>query len=165
MTMTGNFVAVSAAQLQALVDDPSVMVEFLYPNDEAGEPPHQLNVDIAWHGIHFLLTGEAWGGAPPLGLAILGGREIGPDLAHGPARYLMPDEVKAVSQALAGLAGPQLTARYDPAAFEKAKIYPIEIWERDEPDALELLTTYFEELVMFYRDAAARGDGVLQHLT
>jgi hypothetical protein len=32
-----------------------------------------LEVDKAWHGIHFLLCGDAEGGEPPLGSAVLGG--------------------------------------------------------------------------------------------
>src|SRR5438874_1266995 len=32
-----------------------------------------VSLEKMWHGLHFLLAGEPWGGTPPLSLAILGG--------------------------------------------------------------------------------------------
>lgn len=34
-------------------------------------------MDKAWHGIHYLLTGTAWEGDPPLNFLVTGGREVG----------------------------------------------------------------------------------------
>src|SRR5688500_6275073 len=35
------------------------------------------DLDKAWHGIHYLLTGTAWEGAEPLNFLVAGGRPVG----------------------------------------------------------------------------------------
>ena len=54
MSMIGNFLQVTPAQLQSFVDDPSTVESFIYPDDEQNEDG--IDVDKAWHGIHFLLN-------------------------------------------------------------------------------------------------------------
>jgi hypothetical protein len=76
---------------------------------QASEP---LRIDKSWHGIHFLLTGSAWGGKPPLSNAVLGGKEFGQDLGYGPARYLTPDQVKEVAAALDEITEATLRAQF-----------------------------------------------------
>ena len=117
-----------------------------------------LEIDKAWHGLHYLLTGSARDTEGPLGQAILGGTEIGDDGGYGPARYLLPDEVKAVSIALEKVADAELRNRYDASALSAANVYPGG-W--DDPETLEWLLEAFGELQSFYRGAAARGSAAL----
>src|SRR5687767_14577361 len=45
------------------------------------------DLDKAWHGIHYLLTGTAAEGGKPLDFLVSGGREVGNvDIGYGPAR-------------------------------------------------------------------------------
>jgi hypothetical protein len=69
MGMVACFAAVSPDMLARLQNDPESIEEYLYPDDGEGEPPNYVEVDKAWHGIHYLLTGKADGGQPPLGLS------------------------------------------------------------------------------------------------
>lgn len=162
MSMIGCFTSVGAEQLQNLIADPAQVAEYLH--SEGGEA-NTLDLDKAWHGIHYLLTGEAWGGKAPLAWAVLGGKEIGEDVGYGPARYLMPVQVDAVAQSLAEVDEAQFRARYQPRTMDQAQIYPSGIWERDGADGLDYLAQYYKELVQFYSEAAARGDGVLLWLS
>jgi len=73
------FTSIPQQTLQSLLEDPEKLVELLYPDDDS-DPPNSTDVDKAWHGLHYLLTGEAEGGEEPLSLAILEGTEIGPEL-------------------------------------------------------------------------------------
>jgi len=136
MSMIGNFLPVSPEKLQSLIDNPESIPDFLCPDDEASEPPNLLDVDKAWHAIHFLLTGNAWGGELPLALALLGGIEIGEDEGYAPARYLTPEEVREDAAALSPLPTEKLAERYVPEALDKAEIYP-EIWVQEGAEALE----------------------------
>ncbi len=138
---------------------------WLYPEDDADEPEYALDVDKAWHGIHFLLTGDPWEGSPPLMNAVLGGETLGDeDLGYGPARFLTPEEVTELAEALEGWSREKLAARYDPAAMEAAEIYPTGIWEDEGPEALDYVLSYYDELLEFYRQAAARGDAVILYI-
>lgn len=117
-----------------------------------------LEIDKAWHGVHYLLTGSAQDAEGPLGQAILGGTEIGDDGGYGPARYLLPEEVKGVAIALENVADDQLRNRYDAAALSAANVYPGG-W--DDPDNLEWLLEAVGKLQSFYRGAAANGSAAL----
>ena len=160
MGMVSYIAPVPPATLEALRREPEDVEDYLYPNDGDDEPPHQLDVDKAWHGLHYLLTGRAEGGAEPLAWTLLGGEEIGPELGYGPARFLTPPQVAAVAAALSGLDGPALAGRFDAADMAAQAIYP-DIWERDGAEALDYLLAHFGPLAAAYRDAANRGDAML----
>jgi hypothetical protein len=153
--MIGNFLAVSPEQLDRLIADPESVPDFVSSQGEATAPAGPLDIDKAWHGLHFLLTGSPWEGDPPWSWVILGGTPIGPDVGYGPARYLTPTQVQEVARVLAGLSRGELAKRYDPKAMEKAEIYP-EIWERDGQEGLEYLLASYEDVVKYYQDASAR---------
>src|SRR5581483_3121279 len=63
-----------------------------------------VELDKAWGGLHYLLTGRVEGGSAPLAKAVLGFEELGGrEMSHGPVRYLRPREVREVWKALAAL--------------------------------------------------------------
>lgn len=159
MGMVGCFTAVDKERLQEFVADPARVTAYLNDEDEAYEE-RTFDVDKAWHGIHFLLTGQPWGGKEPLGWAVLGGEAIGEDVGYGPARLLMPEQVADVAGALAAIDEAQFRSRFAPEAMGKADIYP-DIWMRDGQEALDYIAHYYVRLVDFYSKAAARGDGML----
>jgi hypothetical protein len=163
MSMIANFVAITSDQLQNLIADPDSVTRLLYPDNEAGEPEGHLDIDKAWQGIHFLLTGDAWEGPAPWALAVMGGTEIGEDAGYGPARYLRPDQVREVADALTSLPREEIAQRYAPAEMEEAGVYP-EIWVRDGDQALGYLLEYYDLLVEFYQQAASKRCAVLQYL-
>jgi hypothetical protein len=67
MSMIGNFLAVSAAKVEELMKNPEDIAAFLEEITESVEDNRDfLDVDKAWHGIHFLLTGSTWEGEAPL---------------------------------------------------------------------------------------------------
>jgi hypothetical protein len=122
-------------------------------------------LDKAWHGLHYLLTGKAEGGPEPESLAVFGGLEFGPEVGYGPARYLTAEQVSRVAQTLATLTPETLAARFNPKDMENKDIYPDAIWVRDGQEALDYVLEGHQQLQVFYRDAAARGDAVIQWLS
>jgi len=165
MGMVGCFAAVSPETLQRLRADPGSIDEYLHPNDGEDEPPNYAEIDKAWHGIHYLLTGQSQGGLAPLALTVFGGEEFGPEIGYGSARFLTPAQVSDVSKALALLSSDTLRHRFDPKDMEGKDIYPEVIWVREGNEAFDYLMENFEQLTVLYRDAAARGDGMLQWLS
>lgn len=114
-------------------------------------PGPRLSLDEAWHGVHFLLTGQAEpsGGAAPD--AILGGHEIGDDDGYGPARYFTVGEVAVVAaeldrEDLEGVLG----ARYAPERMMELGIYPGG-WDEG---AEQWLIDAFHDLRSYFRGAA-----------
>ena len=116
------------------------------------------DLDKAWHGLHYLLTGSAWGGDPPLNFLAAGGREVGDlEVGYGPARVFSAAETRAVRDALARLTDEDLRARFDADAMTAAEIYPDVIWKRVPPedDPLGYLLEHSVTLRAFLEDAVA----------
>src|SRR3569832_1383456 len=88
-----------AAVARQLLEDPEQFGELLESDDEETS----VDLDKAWHGIHWLLTGSADPTAETLSDAILGGEGIGEDLGYGPGRLLAAARVGAVAEALDGI--------------------------------------------------------------
>lgn len=125
-----------------------------------------IDVDKAWHALSAI---TAPGPDPLHGIEhpdpldpILGGREFGDDLGYGAARHLDPEQVRAVHVHLEALTDEQARARFDPAAFTEAGVYPsmwdeADIWEAD-------LAPNLHELRAFYAAAARAGEHVVLSL-
>jgi Domain of unknown function (DUF1877) len=124
-----------------------------------GEDPDVLELDKSWHTLHYLLAGSAEASDSALGRAILGGKEIGPDLGYGPARLLTAPEVQEVASALAQVSPEDLTQRFDLDKMIACEIYAC----RDEGE-LDLAHEYFERLKPFYAESAARGSAILLYV-
>lgn len=150
---------VAQSRIDALHADPESTFDFL----ESGEG-NQIDLDKAWHGIHFLLADSAWEGKLPAATLMLGGRPIGDvDVGYGPARSLSPDEVRAFHDHVAAISADAFDARFDAQKMLDAKIYP-EIWDRDlngEPDGRPYVNGYFQILKDFLARAVQQGDGVI----
>ncbi|MEU5908782.1 YfbM family protein [Micromonospora sp. NPDC047467] len=156
--MIFNARRLSAEELAAVLADPE-KVGTLFQGG-----PDELDLDKAWHGLHYLLTGDTYEIRGDVGPAILGGDPIGPDLGMGPARLLTSDVVRAVAAALGTLDEATLRDRYDPAALSDAEIYP-HIWDDGDDEFDNYLLPHFTALRDFYRTAAERGEAVLLAVT
>jgi hypothetical protein len=76
----------------------------------------EVDLDKAWHGLHFLFTGASDGGDEPACYLLSGGEEVGEDEWGDPvARMLGPAQVRSFGGFLNELGRDTLTARFDPA--------------------------------------------------
>ena len=121
------------------------------------------DIDKAWHGIHYLLTGTADEADAPLGFLLSGGAYVGDeDVGYGPARVFTSSETKVIASALSALSDEELRGRYRPDAMMKAEVYP-EIWDRTPPtdDPLGYIMEYVKVVRETLATVTARGDGLL----
>lgn len=161
MGMTASFVAVSPRELEALRADAATAPDFFAERLGQQNAPGVIDIDKSWAAIHFMLTGEQWGGKPPESLPVLGGTEIGESMGYGPVRYLVPAEVKAASEVLEALPASQLKERFIPERLEEAEIYPAGIWLDEGLEGFDYIEHWYEQLRTFYRLAARDGSAVL----
>jgi|SRR5947209_1096153 len=97
------------SDIERLLKEPQQILDFLE------EERDEIELDKAWHAIHFLLTGSAWEGAGPLYYLISGGHQIGDvDVGYGPARALTSKQAADFDAALYGITADELRKRYDP---------------------------------------------------
>jgi hypothetical protein len=144
--------------VDGLLKDPEQVEELLESDDDV----RSVDIDKAWHGIHWLLTGSAGPTAAAESDVIFGGEPFGEDLGYGPARLLSTEGVERVAQVLRNVDTESLRVGMDPAAMQRAEIYP-EIW--DEDDLLDdYLLPALAQLRSFYDAAATAGEDVVQTL-
>jgi hypothetical protein len=120
-------------------------------------------LDKAWHGLHYLLTGTAWEGEPPLDFLLAGGSKLDNwDADSIQAHTLTPAETRAAADALRETSDDALRARWAPAEMMRLEIYP-EIWDRDpaEDDTLGWLLAHAAGLRVALDTAVRQGHGLL----
>ena len=166
MSMNGNFRALPDEELRALIAEPSRIERLLSASFFGGSNGNgdELEIDKAWHGLHFLLTGTAWEGSFPLNFIVSGGEEVGDDLGYGPARGLNSDDVKKVHTALDPFTTDELRRRFDSDRMTELEIYPFG-WSHDPDGELEYLLEFYTELRAFVRRTAERGHALLVYLS
>lgn len=143
----------------------------LGPQEEEPNPPRvfevlsreaQIDLDKAWHGLHFLFTGREGDADLPGGFLMSGGQTIGDvDVGYGPARVFTLAETHQISDFLAAQDEQQLQAKLDPELFEELGIYPA-IWSNyDDGEDWDYLAHYLHAMQKFVRDTAAQQQALL----
>lgn len=129
-----------------------------------GDEGEELDLDKAWHGLQYLLCGDAWSGEGPLFDALMGGKALNEDEQEDIiVRYLTPDEVREVSSALESVSEPDLAKGFEPDDMNEAGVYPSADW--NEEGELDYVLGYYEPMRAHYRAAAAAGEGMLIYVS
>ena len=126
----------------------------------------ETDLDKAWHGIHYLLTGTAWEGLEPLNFIVCGGAEVGDiDVGYGPARVFRSHDVVKLVTALNEIDGTILRERFNPEEMMNLEIYP-EIWDkdRDDDDTLGYCIEYYDNLRSFLSNAVNDSLGIVLYI-
>ena len=127
------------------------------------------DLDKAWHAIHYLLTGTADGGEPPLDFLYRGGDPVGDvevghvEVGHDPVRVMRADAVKEVRDALADLDRESLKERFDAEDMIQKDIYGA--MEDFLDDDLEYFLGHFDTMKDFVGAAAEKDLGLVLVLT
>jgi hypothetical protein len=174
MSMIGNLRRLSDTDLTRLLTSPTRISSYLYEaeddEDRDGEEefgPHaDIDIDKAWHGLHFLLAGDADGGSFPLSFLLTGGTPVGEeDVGYGPARGFRSFEVKQIAAALQTIDRTMLGERFDWQKMARARIYP-DVWSRrdEEVQNRDYLLDAFEVVRDFLTGAAENGEALIVYL-
>lgn len=157
----------SDQSIAALLSSPNRIASWIETSSQgnaSGDEHVQVDLDKAWHAIHFLLTGSAEAGGPEAFL-LAGGASIGNiDVGYGPARAFGAADVAAISRALSTVPPETLRARFNHQALHKARIYP-SIWNRNDPGDIDYVLEYYTTLLHHLNSAAAKGLGLIMYLT
>lgn len=153
MGMVGAYMRVSVEELTALLQEPERFEQLLEDEER------QTDIDKAWHGLYFLLTGATdldEIDRHSLGKAVFGGDVI--DEETGLA-YLMPGEVEDLSTRLQYIELEALEARYDVATMNEQELYPFEReWGLEEK---QYLLDQFDELKRVFAQASRQREALV----
>lgn len=160
MSMIGNLLRVTNTELDEYLKNSSLLEKRIY-SDEANDSD-LLDIDKAWEGIIFLLTGQCLAEADhPLVAVLFSGQMVDSDqdFGYGPAHYLRPDQVAELNDQIAAITVDDLKQRYDAAQMMELGVYP-EIWE-DDDEAFDYISGYFTSVQQFYSDAARNQQAII----
>jgi hypothetical protein len=160
MGMIANLLRVTAAELEAYKDNSVLLQDRIY-RDEAPDDPAMVDIDKAWDGIVYLLTGQnSSASGHPLARIIFSGRlvDANQDLGYGPAHYLNPEEVVAIHRQIATISVNELAEKFNAEEMKIIGVYP-NAWDHD--DIVDYLTEYFETVQEVYALAAERGEAII----
>ena len=143
---------------------PAAAVGDVLAERESFEQFESISLEKAWHGLHFLLTGDAWETEGPAAFIVGGGAPLdGVDAGYGLPRLFMPDEVQQIHAKLNSTDGETLWSRYDSDAMTTEGVYP-DIWDEPEEDLKEEYLFYFTDLKNLVSRAAGAGQGLVVFL-
>jgi hypothetical protein len=126
----------------------------------------RCDLEKSWHGIHYLLTGSAWEGDPPLDFLVNGGRQVGRiDPEHGPVRAFRAAQARAIHESISSMSPYELRKRFNARDMAAKEIYP-DIWTRSvlEEDSLRYLMDNLDKLRAFLRQTVEAQLGILVFL-
>jgi len=112
----------------------------------------------SWQGLHYLLTGTAWEGEPPLNFLMGGGRELELEDGESPLLTHSSADTRRIADALTQLSDEQVRRRLNPAEMKELDIYP---GIPDEPEHLQYLLEDLRRLRKTVSAVASRGLGLL----
>jgi len=131
MGMIMYLLRISKQELESYIDKPDLFLE------NRVDDAYSMDIDKAWGGILYLLTGKAFASGSPedevdsLNRIFFSAQFFDEDMdvGYGPAHYLTPEQVAGINRKIASLTEADLKARYNPEAMNKEKkLYPSLDW-------------------------------------
>ncbi|EIJ33146.1 YfbM family protein [Thiothrix nivea] len=177
-----HLAAISDANIECLGDNPS-LIWTLVQNEQPGtsntserqqstrktlypEPIHlRETLGEYWHGIHYLLCGQAWNGQFPTSFLLDGGSYVGDvDIGYGPARLFDSCETRKIARNINRKTPADLAKHFDALQMLDEDVYPGLLWDEDT-GALNACLERFTAMQHFLRHAAENELGFTLYLT
>ena len=164
MGMIMYLLRISKQELESYIDKPDLFLE------NRVDDAYSMDIDKAWGGILYLLTGKAFASGSPedevdsLNRIFFSAQFFDEDMdvGYGPAHYLTPEQVAGIHRKIASLTEADLKAHYDPKAMsEEEELYPSLDWDDED---FEYLYSHFQALQSFFATAASRGEAIVTFL-
>ncbi|MGW1809093.1 YfbM family protein [Streptomyces sp. NPDC002078] len=161
MSMIGEYLRVTAAELDRAIQDPDWGLNFVEEVQDAEEETEPAPAEArhfstykTWDMLRFLLAHAEF----PVN--VIHGEEPfaeDHDWGYGPPKYLRPERVRLAAEALRATSYDQLASGVAPAELVSAEVYPLG-WS--EPGSLEWGRPWYDGLTHFF-EAAARADDAM----
>ncbi|MFG2887756.1 YfbM family protein [Streptomyces sp. NPDC048297] len=161
MSMIGEYLRVTAAELDRVIQDPDWAWDFVEEVQDAEEETEPAPAEArhfstykTWDMLRFLLARVEF----PVN--VVHGEEPfaeDEDWGYGPPRYLRHERVRLAADALRATSYAQLVSGVDLAELTSAEVYPLG-WS--DADSLEWGRPWYDGLTQFF-EAAARADDAM----
>lgn len=154
MGMCGQYVAMSDTEIKAMIAG-EVAKDRLYSADN-----FKLDIDKTWEAIHFVLCGEEFDGAPPLGYVVPLLLDRNVDFGDYGAFYILSSEVAEAYESIKEWDEKQLRQHYNFAQMVEQQIYPI-VEDEDENELFEYIWFHFASIQKYLEEVVSQGKGII----
>jgi hypothetical protein len=161
MSMYGRFLAVDAAEIQALIASGASVTDWLLADTRYAAT---LDVDRSWHAIHYILCGDPWEPIGVVGLAVMGGNEFGEDFGHGAARWFAPEDVHQIAAALKPITVLAFIDLMKIRDWKDADIYSCNLQAFEEAEIAHV-ASHYNDMRIAYMTAAAHGQAMVAYIS
>ena len=163
MGMTGYYFRTEEEIIRKLQNSELDLEDLIY--DKSLED-HLLDIDKAWHAIHFTLTGLPFGAddGDILGLLVLSGNMLTGQDDPLSAMVIEASDVTLLADALNNISGPAFRDSFSVSEMLHNNIYPVTEGE-DEDAFFEYVWSYFTLLKDFITVAADSGQAVIFYIS
>ncbi|HEY2594998.1 MAG TPA: YfbM family protein [Chloroflexota bacterium] len=161
MAMIANLRPATDSDIERLLANPAEITRYLYGS--GADSCERLELQKAWHAIHFALNGSRLGGEAPLNFLVSEGTPVGEiDVGYGPARIFTSEEVRRLASELILIAPEEVGRRVDLQRLDAEGIYPGN-WQSNGYDANYVVDNYrnMRDLVAH---AASKGLGLILYI-
>jgi hypothetical protein len=161
MAMIANLRPATDGDIERLLANPSEITRFLYGS--GAETCERVELQKAWHAIHFVLNGSRLDGDAPLNFLVAEGTPVGEvDVGYGPARIFTSEAVRHLASALILLTPDEIASRVDLERFDAEGIYPGK-WQSNGYDANYVVDNYKRMRDLVAR-SASQGLGLILYI-
>lgn len=155
MGMIGCYIRTSEENIFKLQQEEENLQEFIFGDVNEN---NSINIDKAWHAIHFTLTGCPFGGDNDniFSKLVLSGNifmEIDEEL---PTMLITANDVKKLSEAMDNLQEQKFRERFNISEMLENSIYPV-MNDENEEEFFDYVWSNLIELKKFMKEAANEG--------
>jgi hypothetical protein len=166
---------ISKEQLRELLAMPVQERREVYLPEDYVSPEDFIDLDKAWHGIHFILTGTIENGLPPSCYLLTDGIVVGPSVLNNSNtdrerilgeidRALLNEQVKSFSEHLDTISDDEIKQRFFRSIPSMQDVYPGG-WKVYPEDYCLYLLDNFNILKSFIRETNESGKDLLIHFS
>jgi hypothetical protein len=161
MAMIANLRPATDSDIERLLANPAEITRYLYGS--GADSCERLELQKAWHAIHYALNGSRLGGDAPLNFLVSEGTPVGEiDVGYGPARIFTSEQVRRLASELILIAPEEVGRRVDLQRFDAEGIYPGN-WQSNGYDANYVVDNYRNMRDLVAR-AASQGLGLILYI-
>lgn len=154
MGMSGHYVAMSDTEIKEMIAG-EVAIDRLHSADN-----FKLDIDKTWEAIHFVLCGEEFNGAPPLGYVVPLRLDQNVNFGDYSAFYLFSNEVAEAYESITGWDEKQLRQHYNFAQMVEQQIYPI-VEDENVNELFEYILFHFSNIQKYLKEVVNQGKGII----
>lgn len=162
--MIGNYYMADEETILKIREGTLSVGDLIY--DENADEDRFLEIDKAWHAIHFTLTGETDESDTNnfLSKLVFSGNPVSDeDVGYGSAMEITADEVKRIHLSIRDITKSDFHHEFNVQKMAKNDIYPV-TEDEDENEFFEYVWQYFELLNSFFARASQNANCILFYI-